>query len=309
MTENARPRLLLVHAHPDDESINNGATMAAAVASGAEVTLVTCTLGEEGEIIPPALAPLAADRADRLGTYRSGELTAAMAALGVRDHRFLGGPGRYRDSGMMGAPQNDRPGSFWSAPLDEAAGHLVAVIREVRPDVLVTYDPDGGYGHPDHIQAHRVAMRAAELAAEPGHLPAAGPAHTIAKTYWNRLPRPVAEAAFAEARRALPGSPFARLAAVDDVPGVVDAARVTTAVDARAHLPAKLAAMRAHATQITVAEPLFALSNDLAQPVFGVEYYELVRGEAGPPGPDGYETGLLAGLVPPSPSSSREPQS
>ncbi|WP_037933323.1 PIG-L family deacetylase, partial [Streptomyces sp. SPB78] len=85
MTENARPRLLLVHAHPDDESINNGATMAAAVASGAEVTLVTCTLGEEGEIIPPALAPLAADRADRLGTYRSGELTAAMAALGVRD--------------------------------------------------------------------------------------------------------------------------------------------------------------------------------------------------------------------------------
>ncbi|WP_037871253.1 N-acetyl-1-D-myo-inositol-2-amino-2-deoxy-alpha-D-glucopyranoside deacetylase [Streptomyces sp. SPB074] len=308
-TENARPRLLLVHAHPDDESITTGATMAAAVASGARVTLVTCTQGEEGEIIPPALAPLAADRADRLGTYRSGELTVAMAALGVRDHRFLGGPGRYRDSGMMGAPQNERPGSFWSAPLDEAAGHLVAVIREVRPDVLVTYDPDGGYGHPDHIQAHRVATRAAELAADPGALPAAGPAHTIAKTYWNRLPRPVAEAAFEEAARALPASPFTRLAAVDDVPGVTEAARVTTAVDARAHLPAKLAAMRAHATQLTVAEPLFALSNDLAQPVFGVEYYELVRGEAGPPGPDGLEAGLFAGLGTHTPSPAREPQS
>src|SRR5882757_1289683 len=167
MTELPDRRLLLVHAHPDDESINNGATMARYAAEGAQVTLVTCTLGEEGEVIPPGLAHLAPDREGGLGPYRIGELAAAMKELGVTDHRFLGGPGRYRDSGMMGTEQNRRPGAFWSADVDEAAGHLVEVIREVRPQVLVTYDPDGGYGHPDHIQAHRVAMRAAELAAQP----------------------------------------------------------------------------------------------------------------------------------------------
>ena len=103
-------RLLLVHAHPDDETIGNGATMAQYVAAGAQVTLVTCTLGEEGEVLVPELAHLAADQDDQLGQHRIGELATAMEALGVRDHRFLGGPGRYRDSGMMGLPTNDRPG-------------------------------------------------------------------------------------------------------------------------------------------------------------------------------------------------------
>ena len=195
-------RLLLVHAHPDDESINNGATMAKYAAEGARVTLVTCTLGEEGEVVPAELAHLAADRDDALGPYRTGELAAAMAELGVTDHRFLGGPGRYRDSGMMGAPQNDRPGAFWRADVDEAAAHLVAVVREVRPQVLVTYDPDGGYGHPDHIQAHRVATRAAELAADPAFRPGLGAAHRIARTYWNCVPATAAEDAFAELRAA-----------------------------------------------------------------------------------------------------------
>ncbi|HEX6528124.1 MAG TPA: PIG-L family deacetylase, partial [Streptosporangiaceae bacterium] len=106
-------RLLLVHAHPDDESIGTGATMAKYAAQGARVTLVTCTLGELGEIIPAGLAHLAADRDDRLGEYRIGELDAACAALGVTDHRFLGGPGRWRDSGMMGTPGNDDPRCFW----------------------------------------------------------------------------------------------------------------------------------------------------------------------------------------------------
>src|ERR1700721_21968 len=124
-------RLLLVHAHPDDESIYTGATMARYAAEGARVTLVTCTLGELGEIIPPSLAYLAADKEDRLGAYRIGELTAACAALGVTDHRFLGGPGRWRDSGMMGLPSNGDPGSFWQADVDEAAAELVAVIREI----------------------------------------------------------------------------------------------------------------------------------------------------------------------------------
>ena len=161
-------RLLLVHAHPDDESIYTGATMARYAAEGAQVTLVTCTLGELGEIIPPSLAHLAAEKEDRLGQYRIGELAAACAALGVTDHRFLGGPGRWRDSGMMGTEGNDDPRCFWRADVDQAARALLDVIGEVRPQVVATYDADGAYGHPDHIQAHRVAWRACELAGPDG---------------------------------------------------------------------------------------------------------------------------------------------
>ncbi|MFJ3717305.1 N-acetyl-1-D-myo-inositol-2-amino-2-deoxy-alpha-D-glucopyranoside deacetylase [Streptomyces sp. NPDC090057] len=281
MTELPDRRLLLVHAHPDDESINNGATMARYTAEGAHVTLVTCTLGERGEVIPPELRHLTGAA---LGAHRRGELAAALRELGVADFRLLGGAGRYGDSGMMGTPDNEDPGCFWQADLDTAAGSLVEVILEVRPQVLVTYDDDGGYGHPDHIQAHRVAMRAAELAAEQGH--------RIQKVYWNRVPRSVAEAAFARLQDELPALPFAKGASLADVPGVVDDERITTAVDGSAHAPAKAAAMRAHATQIEVAEPYFALSNELAQPLFTTEYYELVRGTAEPG-----ETDLFAGVT------------
>ncbi|MFK4223668.1 N-acetyl-1-D-myo-inositol-2-amino-2-deoxy-alpha-D-glucopyranoside deacetylase [Streptomyces sp. NPDC019890] len=274
-------RLLLVHAHPDDESINNGATMARYAAAGAQVTLVTCTLGEEGEVIPPDLAHLAPDRDDRLGSHRIGELAAAMKELGVTDHRFLGGPGRFRDSGMMGVEQNHRPGAFWNTDVDEAALHLVEIIRSVRPQVLVTYDPDGGYGHPDHIQAHRVAMRAAELAAEPGFRRDLGDAHAIAKIYWNRVPRSVAEEGFARLRAA--GVDFPGIAAIDDIPGVVDDSLITAEIDGTSYAERKAAAMRAHASQIAVDGPFFALSNDLGQPIFVTEYYQLVRGEPGTP--------------------------
>src|SRR5215207_10187404 len=123
--------ILFVHAHPDDESISTGATMAHYAANGAHVTLVTCTLGEEGEIHVPELAQLEAAQADQLGGYRFTELRAACAALGVSDVRFLGGPGRYRDSGMMGTTANKHPRAFWGADLDEAAGHLVEIMREV----------------------------------------------------------------------------------------------------------------------------------------------------------------------------------
>src|SRR6266702_1116781 len=157
-------QLMLVHAHPDDESIGTGATMAKYAAQGAGVTLVTCTLGELGEIIPPDLADLAWDKENRLGEHRIGELAAACAALGVTDHRFLGGAGRWHDSGMMGTPSNDWDGAFWRADVDEAAGVLLDLITRVRPQVLVTYDSNGFYGHPDHIQAHLVAWRAFELA-------------------------------------------------------------------------------------------------------------------------------------------------
>ncbi|MFF9328259.1 N-acetyl-1-D-myo-inositol-2-amino-2-deoxy-alpha-D-glucopyranoside deacetylase [Streptomyces sp. NPDC014776] len=284
MTALPTRRLLLVHAHPDDESINNGATMAKYAAEGARVTLVTCTLGERGEVIPPALRHLAGAA---LGQHRLGELAAAMRALGVDDHRLLGGAGRYADSGMMGLSDNDDPGCFWQADVDEAAGHLVQVILEVRPQVLVTYDDHGGYGHPDHIQAHRVAMRAAELAA--------GAGWRIPKIYWNRVPRTVADEAFARLQQELPDLPFTKTATVDDVPGVVADERVTAAVDGSAYGAAKAAAMAAHATQIEVApgRPYFVLSNELAQPLFTTEYYELVQGEPA----DARESDLFAGLA------------
>ena len=167
-------RVLFVHAHPDDETVGTGATMARYAAAGAHVTLVTCTLGEEGEIHVPAVAGLAAAAGDQLGGYRYVELERACAALGVTDHRYLGGAGRYRDSGMMGTEANKHPRAFWGADVDEAAAALLEVIREVRPQVVVTYDPNGGYGHPDHIQAHRVAMRAVELARGRGDRPGQG---------------------------------------------------------------------------------------------------------------------------------------
>ena len=152
--------LLLVHAHPDDETIGTGTTMSKYVDEGARVTLVTCTLGEEGEIVVEDLADFAAARQDRLGELRIDELAAACELLGVQDHRFLGSAGRWRDSGMMGEPTNDRPNCFWQADMDEAVGELVRVIRETKPQVVVTYDDNGGYGHPDHIQDRRRALAA-----------------------------------------------------------------------------------------------------------------------------------------------------
>ncbi|MFH9861782.1 N-acetyl-1-D-myo-inositol-2-amino-2-deoxy-alpha-D-glucopyranoside deacetylase [Streptomyces sp. NPDC017202] len=283
MTELPARRLLLVHAHPDDESINNGATMARYAAEGAQVALVTCTLGERGEVIPPQLRHLTGAA---LGEWRLRELTAAMGELGVGDFRLLGGTGRYADSGMMGLPDNDDPAAFWQADVDAAAGSLVEVILALRPQVLVTYDEHGGYGHPDHVQAHRVAMRAVELADRAGW--------SVPKVYWNRVPRSVAEAAFARLGQELPGLPFDRSAAVADVPGVVDDERITTEIDGGAYATAKAAAMRAHATQIEVAPDggYFALSNELAQPLFTTEYYELVRGQR----PRERETDLFAGV-------------
>jgi N-acetyl-1-D-myo-inositol-2-amino-2-deoxy-alpha-D-glucopyranoside deacetylase len=273
--------------------------MARYAAEGAAVTLLTCTLGEEGEVLVPELAQLAAGQADQLGGYRMGELAAAMAALGVTDHRWLGGAGRYRDSGMMGTAANDHPRAFWRADPDEAVGHAVAVVREVRPQVLVTYDEKGGYGHPDHIQAHRVAMAAVEAAADPAFRPELGEPWQVAKVYWGATPRSVVRRGI-EALAALgERSPFENLGDLDEVPFVVPDELVTTAVDARAHAGRKHAAMRAHATQITVDGRLFALSNNLGQEVLGVEHYRLVRGERGPAGggPEGWEDDLFAGLT------------
>jgi N-acetyl-1-D-myo-inositol-2-amino-2-deoxy-alpha-D-glucopyranoside deacetylase len=316
--------LLLVHAHPDDESIETGATMARYAAAGVPVTLVTCTLGELGEIIPPDLAYLGAGRGELLGKYRIGELDAACAALSVRDHRFLGGPGRWRDSGMIGLPSNDDPGSFWQAHLDEAALDLVAIIREVRPRVMVSYDDRGFYGHPDHVQAHRVAWRAFQLAGDPalslcggravpgggavpgrGVAPGGGPGGNadpdpwrVAKFYATAMPRSVLAAATDLSARDGVAAPdgFIAEADADTVPFGAADDEVTTEIDGSAYRGAKTAAMRAHATQITVREPFFALSNWVGQRILAREYYTLVAGPRGPSGPGGRETDLFAGL-------------
>ncbi|AWS46719.1 N-acetyl-1-D-myo-inositol-2-amino-2-deoxy-alpha-D-glucopyranoside deacetylase [Streptosporangium sp. 'caverna'] len=273
-------RLMLVHAHPDDETIGSGATMAKYAAEGAHVVLVTCTLGEEGEVIPPELAHLTADRDDTLGKHRVGELADACEALGVADHRFLGGPGRWRDSGMMGVASNDRDTAFWRADLDEAAGELVKIIREVRPQVLVTYDENGFYGHPDHIQAHRVSWRAFELAADPAF--GEGEPWRIAKFYFTAMPTSVMRGA-EEALREREVGFFVE--EVGDLPFGCADQDVTTEIDGRAHIGEKFGAMRAHATQIRVDPPWFALSNNAGQQTFGVEHFILRAGVRGPAAP------------------------
>lgn len=284
MTERS---LLLVHAHPDDESIGTGATMARYAAAGVPVTLVTCTLGQCGEILPPGpdLSP------DQLGEHRRGELAAAMVALGVTDHRLLG-DGRWRDSGMVwlspgiaGLGPDVDPRAFALADVDEAAAELVPVLAQLQPRAVVTYDPGGGYGHPDHVQAHRVSMRAVELAVEQG---LAAP-----KVYWVRTPRSWAERERADLLGRRPTSMSAR--AVDDPmpPVVADDDVVTTVVDAPEQLARKAAALRAHATQVRVEGEVFALSDGVAQVLRGREGFQLVAGQRGPVGPDGREDDLL----------------
>ncbi len=292
-------RLLLVHAHPDDESITSGATMAYYAAHGVGVTLLTCTLGEEGEVLVPYYAQLAAAQADQLGGLRIGELDAAMAALGVRDHRFLGGPGRFRDSGMMGTPANEHPRAFWRADrepavFDAAVAAAVEVVREVRPQVVVTYDDNGDYGHPDHIMAHRVATAAVDRAADPGY--GTGEAWAVTKLYWTATPKSVLRRGF-EAISGQADLPFG-VASIDDLPFGVEDDVVTTAVDATGFGEAKMTALAAHRTQITVESPFFALSNMLGREALAVEYFRLVRGEpGGERDADGRERDLFGGMA------------
>lgn len=291
-------RMLLVHAHPDDESIATGSTMAYYAAAGAAVTLLTCTLGEEGEILVPDLAQLAAGAADQLGGLRIGELAAAMGELGVVDHRFLGGAGRFRDSGMTGTPANEHPRAFWRAATDHevfdaAVAAAVEVIREVRPQVMITYDDNGDYGHPDHIMAHRVATAAAEAAADPGY--GDDDPWQVSKFYWTALPKSV----LAQAVQALKDAPVNfGVASAEDLPFGVADELVTTTIDATGYGSAKMKALAAHHTQISVDGPFFALSNMLGREILATEHFRLVRGELGAErNSDGRETDLFAGLV------------
>ena len=275
------PRLLFVHAHPDDETLTTGATIAHYTAQGAQVTVVTCTLGEEGEIIGDRWAGLAVDAADQLGGYRIGELTAALAALGVPGPVYLGGAGRWRDSGMAGTAPRRRQ-RFVDADIDEAVGELVAIIDRIRPHVVVTYDPNGGYGHPDHIQAHRVTTAAVEKAQ-----------WRVPRFYWTVL----SESAVRDGLAALTDMP-----AEWTVPEVIPFAwaddRIDVVLDASAHLDAKVAALRAHATQVIVAADgrSCALSNLMALPIVGREDYVLAPGVLASGSRPPLATDLLAGI-------------
>lgn len=280
------PRVLFVHAHPDDETINNGATIARYVALGAEVTVLTCTLGEEGEVIGDRWAGLAVDRADQLGGYRIAELTAALRELGVRAPRFLGGAGRWRDSGMAGTAPRGRT-TFADADFDVLVGQLADEIAALRPHVVVTYDPYGGYGHPDHIQAHKVTTAAIAAAAD---------RWTVPKFYWTVT-------AASEFRAGLDAlGPEDVLAdwiwlPADASYGFPDD-RITAVVDAPEHLDAKIGAMRAHATQMTVGPTAraFTLSNNVVLPVVAAEHYVLVSGTPGETDEKGWEHDLFSGL-------------
>ncbi|MEV6278152.1 N-acetyl-1-D-myo-inositol-2-amino-2-deoxy-alpha-D-glucopyranoside deacetylase [Nocardia sp. NPDC051832] len=287
--------LLLVHAHPDDESITTGGTIAHYRRRGVPVTVVTCTLGEEGEVIGDEWAQLTVDHADQLGGYRVLELSRALAALDAGPARFLGGAGRWRDSGMAGTPSAENPRAFVNSG-PAAVDALTEIVLELRPDVIVGYDPKGGYGHPDHIRAHEITTAAVHAAAEKGW--------DTPKFYWTVTDADTLHLHTAAlARRTVEGLPGAlpagwRLPTADEL-ACVPSRTVTTTIDCSDALAAKRAALRAHATQVTVAPTGrdFALSNNVAQPVLPEEHYVLVRGARGPAGADGREHDLFAGIA------------
>jgi N-acetyl-1-D-myo-inositol-2-amino-2-deoxy-alpha-D-glucopyranoside deacetylase len=286
-----RPRLLFVHAHPDDETLTTGATIAHYAAMGAQVRVVTCTLGEEGEVIGERWAQLAVDHADQLGGFRIAELTAALNALGLDEPVFLGGAGRWRDSGMEGTPPRHRQ-RFVDADPREAVGALVSIIRDLRPHVVVTYDANGGYGHPDHIHAHEVTKAAV---AASGGTDYPGEPWIVPKLYWTVI----AKSAMAAGLDALEDVPADWIrVSVDDLPfGYPDDA-IDALMDVPDQLPAKIAALRAHATQVTVAPDgrSCALSNNMALPIGAVEHYILAEGTPGQRDERGWESDLLAGV-------------
>lgn len=288
-------RLIAIHAHPDDETTSNGFTLPKYAAQGAHVTLVTSNLGEEGEIVVPEFSQLGAAEANALGGFRYWELQAACAALGVSEHAFIGGPGRYRDSGMMGEPTNDNPRCFWQANLDEAAAYVVQMIRRNRPQVMLTYNENGGYGHPDHIQAHRVAVRARELAADPTFAPDLGAAWQIAKLYYGVIPRSAIARGLEHLRAAGEDNLFG-ITDAKDAPFATDDELVSAQISGSGYGEARLAAMRAHRTQISTDNPFFKFMSQIDDGE-AWDYYQLADGSPGPTDPvTGREHDLFAGI-------------
>ena len=299
-------RLLMVHAHPDDETTTTGATAALYAAETIDVHLVTCTRGERGEILDPEVqcaVDAVVDRHEALGELRARELAGAVDKLGIKGSRFLGGAGRWWDSGMAGEDGNDDPRSLVAGDFGEQVEALAAVIREVRPQVLVTYDSRGGHGHPDHIRAHELSLAAVDRVAEAAAEDADTEAWSVAKVYAAVVPLSILRSV---ARRLGPGgdSPFAALAQAlagglpeDDIliPYAAPDNMVTARIDARDWLDAKTAAMCAHRSQMAPDGWFFKLAA-AADGGFGMEHFQLLRGVPGPVLEDGFEADLFAGL-------------
>lgn len=264
--------LLLVHAHPDDEAISTGGVMMKAKAHGHRVVLVTATRGEVGEIYN---MDEAASR-PRLGEIRTKELEAAGGILGVDRQEFLG----YRDSGMIDTADNKDPRSFHQAPLEEAAARLAVLMREERPEVVVTYAEDGVYGHPDHVKAHHVTNATLDLVAREGWEPR--------KLYYTAIPRSMMEAFVEqmpeEAQRAMGGN--MRIAGTPDE-------LVTTRVDVKDYVDRKRKAFQAHVSQNDPNSWFATMQDQIYELAFGTEYYQLARGE---PGSELPEEDLFAGI-------------
>ena len=259
--------LVCFHAHPDDETIDTGGTMAKAAAEGHRVVLVCATRGELGEVADGFLDP-----GEELRQRREKELAEACAVLGVARHEYLG----YRDSGMAGMPTNDDVDCFWQADVDEAAKRLAEILAEEQADVLTVYDDNGGYGHPDHIQVHRVGVRAAELAGTRKVYEA-----TLDRDYLIALWKQAEEMGLA----ALPdGTP-------EDFEMGKPGHLITTRVDVVPFIDVKRQAMVAHASQIAETSFFLSMPEEAFKAVWGIEAY-ILRGAA--PGTE--ETDLFSGL-------------
>jgi N-acetyl-1-D-myo-inositol-2-amino-2-deoxy-alpha-D-glucopyranoside deacetylase len=278
-----RLTFMAVHAHPDDESIGTGGALARYADEGLGTVLVTCTGGEVGEIAHPDLAS-----PESLGAVRRRELEEAARILSVGRLHLLG----YRDSGMAGTPDNDHPASFTQAPLDEAIGRLVALVRAERPQVLVSYDEEGFYGHPDHIRANRITVAAFTAAADPACYPRAGDPWQVSKLYYTAAPRSALKTFAQLMREAGIEPPFEMDGSAEPAWGTPDEL-VTTYLDVSAQVERKRQALLAHATQMGP-EVFFArLPEQLFHLAFGQETFQLVQSLV--PVPE-QEEDLFAGL-------------
>ena len=270
MTNAAGLRLLAVHAHPDDETITMGGLLAQCADRGIATAVICCTDGRLATIFDPEYAANEADVRPRLKEIREAELRQAGAILGVSELHFL----EYGDSGMSGTESNHAPGAFWQADMDEAVRRVVAHIRRFRPHVVVTYDGNGGYGHPDHIQAHRVTLLAVE-AAYHALYPELGPSWRVSKLYYTAFPRSEARRVAEMARSAGMNAPFGD-ADPESLEFITPDEWVTTVVDCGAQLGRKREALRAHRSQLTEDFALLSVPEELLREHFPNEYYQLV---------------------------------
>jgi N-acetyl-1-D-myo-inositol-2-amino-2-deoxy-alpha-D-glucopyranoside deacetylase len=268
--------MMAVMPHPDDESFLVGGTLARCAAAGAWTVLVTCTGGEVGEISDASLAT-----AETLGEVRARELADSAAVLGIGRVAGLG----YRDSGMARTPANDDPRAFLRADFDEAVGRLVELIRVERPQVIVCPNEQGDYGHPDHVQANRVATAAFAAAGDPARYPAAGQPWTPSKLYYTAFPRSAMERFAAALREAGLENPFAELKPVDmegqPVELVVAEELVTAEIDVSEHAEQKRGSFLAHRTQFAADDVLMRLPPAAFGRVMAREHFRLAAGPSG----------------------------